>query len=266
MGGLIPDSFIDELLARVDIVDVIERRVPLKKAGKRVDGMLPVPQRALALVLGQPGQAVLPLLRLRRPRQRHQVPDGVRPSGVPRRGRRAGANRGPARCRARPAGMRPHARTRPTCTRCWTPPRAGMPVSCRAAPRPRRIAANAGWTRRPIARFRLGWAPGGFDGVIKALGHDERRLQLLTEAGMVASNERGSNYDRFRERLMFPILDRRGRVIAFGGRILQEKPPHASAQTDTAEPPAAQGHRPNTSIRPRHRCSTKVASCLRCGR
>jgi DNA primase len=74
-----------------------------------------------------------------------------------------------------------------------------------------------------IARFRLGWAPAGFDGVIKALGTSEKRLQLLNEAGMVASNERGNKYDRFRERLMFPILDRRGRVIAFGGRVLQSE-------------------------------------------
>jgi len=72
-----------------------------------------------------------------------------------------------------------------------------------------------------IQRFRIGWAPAGYDGVIKSLGNSERRLQLLNEAGMVASSEQGRKYDRFRERLMFPILDRRGRVIAFGGRVLQ---------------------------------------------
>jgi DNA primase len=74
-----------------------------------------------------------------------------------------------------------------------------------------------------IKRFRLGWAPAGYDGVIKALGNTPRRMELLNEAGMVASSERGSKYDRFRERLMFPILDRRGRVIAFGGRVLSSE-------------------------------------------
>ena len=56
--------------------------------------------------------------------------------------------------------------------------------------------------------------------MIKALGNTRAAMELLNEAGMVASSERGSKYDRFRERLMFPILDRRGRVIAFGGRVL----------------------------------------------
>ena len=81
-----------------------------------------------------------------------------------------------------------------------------------------------GLDAQTIQRFRIGWAPAGFDGVMKALGGSERRTQLLNEAGMVASNERGSRYDRFRERLMFPILDRRGRVIAFGGRIIASAP------------------------------------------
>ncbi|HEX7112462.1 MAG TPA: toprim domain-containing protein, partial [Mizugakiibacter sp.] len=71
-----------------------------------------------------------------------------------------------------------------------------------------------------IKRFRIGWAPGGWDGVLKKLGSTPQRAKLLEEAGMVSSGERG-RYDRFRERLMFPILDRRGRVIAFGGRVLQ---------------------------------------------
>jgi DNA primase len=48
-------------------------------------------------------------------------------------------------------------------------------------------------------------------------------MELLEEAGMVSTGERGSKYDRFRERLMFPILDRRGRVIAFGGRVLSSE-------------------------------------------
>jgi DNA primase len=74
-----------------------------------------------------------------------------------------------------------------------------------------------------VKRFRIGWAPAGFDGVMKALGTNDRRRQLLNEAGMVASNERGNKYDRFRERVMFPILDRRGRVIAFGGRVLSSE-------------------------------------------
>src|SRR5579885_3307129 len=83
-----------------------------------------------------------------------------------------------------------------------------------------------------IERFRIGWAPGGWDALKRALGTNEYRLKLLEQAGMLSTAERGNKYDRFRERLMFPILDRRGRVIAFGGRIIEsggEGPPHGES-------------------------------------
>src|SRR5579885_1574330 len=71
-----------------------------------------------------------------------------------------------------------------------------------------------------IEHFRIGWAPGGWDGLKRALGTNDARMRLLEQAGMLSTAERGNKYDRFRERLMFPIMDRRGRVIAFGGRVL----------------------------------------------
>jgi DNA primase len=72
-----------------------------------------------------------------------------------------------------------------------------------------------------IERFRIGWAPGGWDAVKRALGTSDTRTKMLEQAGMLSTGDKGKQYDRFRERLMFPILDRRGRVIAFGGRILE---------------------------------------------
>jgi DNA primase len=72
-----------------------------------------------------------------------------------------------------------------------------------------------------IERFRIGWAPGGWDAVKRALGTSEPRVKMLEQAGMLATGDKGKQYDRFRERLMFPIMDRRGRVIAFGGRVLE---------------------------------------------
>jgi len=84
----------------------------------------------------------------------------------------------------------------------------------------RAYVEKRGLDEETLKRFRIGWAPAGFDGVLKALGTSDARRKLLNDAGMVASNERGNRYDRFRERVMFPILDRRGRVIAFGGRVL----------------------------------------------
>ncbi|HUH31057.1 MAG TPA: DNA primase [Rhodanobacter sp.] len=243
MRGLIPDSFIDELLARVDIVDVIERRVPLKKAGKEwmaccpfhnerspSFSVSPAKQFYHCFGCGAHGSAIKFLMEY----DRLEFPDAVDELAqtvglqVPRETSRNAA----------PREDKTDLYTLLDAAANWY---AGeLPHSAAA----QAYCAKRGLDAETIAHFRLGWAPGGYDGVIKALGHDARRMQLLTEAGMVASNERGSNYDRFRERLMFPILDRRGRVIAFGGRILQDKPPHTDPQADPPEPAVAAAHSP----------------------
>ena len=219
MRGRIPDSFIDELLARVDIVDVIERRVPLKKAGREWTAccpfhnertpsfyVSPAKQFFHCFGCGAHGSAVKFLMDY----ERLEFPDAVEELAqavgltVPREGSREAAPRedksdlyalldGAAR---------------------WYEGELPKHAEAQAYCRKRGLDADT------IARFRLGWAPAGYDGLIKALGGSDRHMQLLTEAGMVATGERGHRYDRFRERLMFPILDRRGRVIAFGGRVL----------------------------------------------
>jgi DNA primase len=106
---------------------------------------------------------------------------------------------------------------------------------------------SAAWTTPRPGRFGIGYAPDAWDGLKAALGTDERRFALLDKAGLIATNEKGSRYDRFRDRVMFPIRDRRGRVIAFGGRLLE-------------------GDGPKYLNSPRRRCSTRGASCSRCSR
>src|SRR5690606_10283962 len=61
-----------------------------------------------------------------------------------------------------------------------------------------------------LKRFNLGYAPNQWDALKTALGTTPQRLALLDKAGMLASGDRGGKYDRFRDRVMFPILDRRG--------------------------------------------------------
>jgi DNA primase len=219
MRGRIPDSFIDELLARVDIVDVIERRVPLKKAGREWTAccpfhnertpsfyVSPAKQFFHCFGCGAHGSAVKFLMDY----DRLEFPDAVEELAqtvgltVPREGGREAAPREDKGdlydLLERAARWFEHE----------------LPGSAAATA----YCSQRGLDAATIARFRLGWAPAGYDGLIKALGDSPRRMELLNETGMVASSERGSRYDRFRERLMFPILDRRGRVIAFGGRVL----------------------------------------------
>jgi len=220
MRGLIPDSFIDELLARVDIVDVIERRVPLKKAGREWTAccpfhnertpsfyVSPAKQFFHCFGCGAHGSAVKFLMDY----ERLEFPDAVEELAqtvglkVPREGGREAA----------PREDKTDLYTLLDAAASWYEGELPRNAEAQAYCRKRGLDAET------IAKFRIGWAPAGYDGVIKSLGNSERRMQLLNEAGMVASSERGSKYDRFRERLMFPILDRRGRVIAFGGRVLQ---------------------------------------------
>jgi DNA primase len=222
MRGLIPDSFIDELLARVDIVDVIERRVPLKKAGREWTAccpfhnerspsfyVSPAKQFFHCFGCGAHGSAVKFLMDY----ERLEFPDAVEELAqtigltVPREGGREAA----------PREDKTDLYALLDAAAGWyegeLPRNADAQAYCK----------KRGLDAETIKRFRIGWAPAGYDGVIKTLGNTPPRMELLTQAGMVASNEKGSKYDRFRERLMFPILDRRGRVIAFGGRVLSSE-------------------------------------------
>ena len=236
MRGLIPDSFIDELLARVDIVGVIESRVPLKKAGREWTACCPFhDERSPSFTVsptkqfyhcfgcGAHGSAVRFLMEY----ERLEFPDAIEELAqtvgltVPREANRDAT---PREDKTDLYGLLDAAAT-------WYADQLPHNAEAQAYCQQRGLDAAI------IASFRIGWAPAGYDGVIKALGRDERHMELLTEAGMVASSERGSQYDRFRERLMFPILDRRGRVIAFGGRIIKA-PPAVSEDPapDTAAP------------------------------
>ena len=222
MRGRIPDNFIDELLTRVDIVDVIERRVPLKKAGREWTACCPFhnerspsfyvsPQKQFfhCFGCGAHGSAIKFLMDY----DRLEFPDAIEELAqsaglkVPYEGNRDD----------KPREDRSDLYTLLDDAASFYQRELGN------SPEATSYVDRRGLDDDIVKRFRIGWAPAGFDGVMKALGTNDRRRQLLNEAGMVASNERGNKYDRFRERVMFPILDRRGRVIAFGGRVLSSE-------------------------------------------
>lgn len=76
-----------------------------------------------------------------------------------------------------------------------------------------------------IKRFGLGYAFDRFDGLMKYLSYKGYSLDLIEQAGLVIKNEKSKYYDRFRKRVMFPVFDIRGRVIGFGGRVLDNSKP-----------------------------------------
>ncbi len=75
------------------------------------------------------------------------------------------------------------------------------------------------------ARYAIGYAPDAWDTLVRSLGGTPAALEKLLAAGLAVENERGRRYDRFRNRIMFPIRDPRGRVIGFGGRVLGNEEP-----------------------------------------
>ncbi len=74
-------------------------------------------------------------------------------------------------------------------------------------------------------RYGIGFAPDGWDNLLSALASDETRRTVLLRAGLVVRKASGGYYDRFRNRVMFPIRDTRGRVVGFGGRVLDDSEP-----------------------------------------
>ncbi|SRR5579883_475326 len=218
MPGLIPERFIDELLARVDIVDVVQRHVPLKRAGREWTARCPFhDERSPSFYVspskqffhcfgcGAHGSAIKFLMDY----EHLEFPDAVEELAqsvglkVPREG----------------GDQRP----REDKTDLY----ALLDAAARfyqnelnKSDNARAYCEQRGLDAATIEHFRIGWAPAGWDGLKRVLGTNEYRLKLLEQAGMLSTAERGNKYDRFRERLMFPIMDRRGRVIAFGGRVL----------------------------------------------
>jgi DNA primase len=220
VGGLIPDSFIEELLGRVDIVEVIERRVPLKKAGREYQARCPFhdektpsftvsPQKQFyhCFGCGAHGSAIGFLMSYEGLEFVDAVEELARLAGlqVPRE-----AARGP----------RPSAGLLDVLQEAADWYREQL----KAHPQAIEYLKNRGLTGEITARFGVGYAPPGWDSLIRHLGSSDEKLQLLKRAGMLSQGKSGE-YDKFRDRIMFPIHDRRGRVIAFGGRALSDDGP-----------------------------------------
>ncbi len=84
------------------------------------------------------------------------------------------------------------------------------------------------------AEFSIGFAPAGWDNLLNAIGRDEETREAMVLAGLSARKDSGGYYDRFRDRVMFPIHDYRGRIVGFGGRILPVGEPDAQGSASAA--------------------------------
>ncbi|KAB7768068.1 DNA primase [Xanthomonas maliensis] len=216
----IPDAFIDELLARTDIVEVVGGRVPLKRQGKEYAARCPFhDERSASFTVsptkqfyhcfgcGAHGTAISFLMNYDRLEFLDAVDELAKRAGmeIPRETQQRSAQQ--------QDDSRELYSALEAASRFF---QRQLDGNARAA----EYLGGRGVDAEVRARFQIGYAPDGYSALKDTLGTDQRRMTLLDRAGLFSKNDRGHVYDKFRDRVMFPIFDRRGRVIAFGGRIL----------------------------------------------
>lgn len=224
---MIPQDFVDQLLSRVDIVDVVDRYVPLKKGGQNYLACCPFHKEkspsftvspskqfyhcfgcgahgsAIGFVMEYQGLGFVDAVRLLAESVGMTVPQAVR-SADPVAEQAARARRlSMEEMLQRAAGF--------------------YKQQLKSAPNAVSYCKGRGLSGEIAARYGLGYAPDGWQGLEEIF--PEYQDERLVESGLVIQNEEGRRYDRFRDRLMFPIRNQRGGIIGFGGRVLGKGEP-----------------------------------------
>lgn len=218
-------GFLDELSARCDILDIVSRYVQLKKSGANYFGLCPFHNEKSAsfsvrpdkqsyycfgcgagggvinFIMRAEGLEFLDAVRYLAKEAGLQVPDNrADPRAAHRRERVLDLCRDAARF---------------FYAELWAPEHV----------RVQQYFARRGLTRKTMNRFGLGFAPDSFSALRDAMQTKGYTKDELLDAGLLAKNEKGNVYDRFRNRVIFPIIDVRGQVIAFGGRVMDDSKP-----------------------------------------
>ena len=228
MAGRIPQTFIDEVVGRADIVELIGARIPLKKSGREFKAccpfhnekspsfwVSPAKQFYHCFGCGAHGTAIGFLMQYEKMEFLDAVADLAQRAGleVPREMQ---ATRDPGSIDLHDILAK--------ASRFFE---QNLADNSRA----HEYAKRRGLDAKSTANFALGYAPDSWDSLLKRLGTHEEDRQRLFQAGLIVERDNHGGdrstgfYDRFRDRLMFPIRDGRGRVIGFGGRIIDQGEP-----------------------------------------
>lgn len=228
MAGRIPRVFINDLLARTDIVDLIDARVKLKKQGKNYHACCPFHNEKTpsftvngekqfyhCFGCGAHGNALDFLMNYDKLEFVESVEELAAMHNL----------EVPFEAGSGPSLIERHQRQ--TLYQLMDGLNAFYQQSLTqsAAEPARQYLSRRGLSGEVITRFAIGYAPPGWDNVLKRFGNNSENRKSLIDAGMLVTNDQGRSYDRFRERVMFPIRDKRGRVIGFGGRVLGNDTP-----------------------------------------
>lgn len=228
MAGRIPQHFIDDLLARTDIVDVIDSLLPLKKKGANYSACCPFHnEKTPSFTVSQDKQFY------------HCFGCGVSGSAIgflmdyshfsfveaiEELASRAGVEV------VHEQGFEPDKPKRDLTPLAQMNEKVGdfYQLQLRqhgASKIATNYLKNRGLTGEVAKTFQLGFAPPGWDNLLSSLGQNDESLNQLRELGLVVTNENNKTYDRFRERVIFPIRNKRGQTIGFGGRVLDSGEP-----------------------------------------
>lgn len=235
MAGHIPRSFIDDLLARLDIVDIIDARVKLKKKGKNYGACCPfhnekTPSFSVSqekqfyhcFGCGAHGNAIDFLMEFDRLEFVEAIEELASYLGldVPREQRCGGNGSFQSGPQASSSEKRNLYDLMGSIAQFYRN-QLKQPASKVAI----EYLKDRGLSGEIVQKFGIGYVADEWDLVRKNFGQNKENQDMLVTGGMLIENDKGNRYDRFRGRVMFPIRDRRGRVIGFGGRVLGDGTP-----------------------------------------
>ena len=222
----LPQAFIDQVLDRTDIVDVVDRRVKLKKAGKNYSACCPFHQEKTpsfsvnpekqfyyCFGCGAGGNALGFLMDYERMEFREAIESLAQAAGMEMPAEKADAT-------PRTDHQKPLYESMEKATRLYESLLRKHPTRGRVVD----YLKQRGLSGEIARDFRLGFAPEGWDNLMSTLSSEEDIEHALT-AGLLIENDSGRKYDRFRDRVIFPIVNQRGKVIAMGGRVLGDGKP-----------------------------------------
>ncbi|PWC15505.1 DNA primase [Brenneria roseae subsp. roseae] len=228
MAGRIPRVFINDLLARTDIVDLIDARVKLKKQGKNYHACCPFHHEKTpsftvngekqfyhCFGCGAHGNAVDFLMNYDRLEFVESIEELATMHGL----------EVPYETGTGPTQLERHQRQSLYALMEQLSAFYQQTLSQSVGTPALQYLQQRGLSAEVIRHFAIGFAPAGWDNALKRFGRNSDDRSTLNDAGMLVTNDQGRTYDRFRERVMFPIRDKRGRVIAFGGRVLGDGTP-----------------------------------------
>jgi DNA primase len=223
VAGQIPRPFIDDLLARTDIVELIDQRVPLKKAGKNYAACCPFhSEKSPSFTVsadkqfyhcfgcGAHGNAISFMMAFEQLEFVEAIEELAKMHHleVPREGGQKVYQQGSADDYSQ---MEKAAKIYQTQLQSHESALA--------------YVAKRGLSSETIQKYGIGYAPDSWDLLLKQLATTRAGRDQLFELKLTNRNDNGREYDFFRDRLMFPIRDKRGRVIGFGGRVLGDGTP-----------------------------------------